>query len=77
VKRAGRERSFIALKQIWHMEDELGGADVSWSKQAVASEPQQLARVPSVLAPRFLLLLALAESLARNYYSRHGPISAI
>jgi hypothetical protein len=61
VKREGWERSFIDLKQIWQMEVELGGADGPWSNQVVAPEPHQLARAPSFLAPRFLLLRILAE----------------
>jgi hypothetical protein len=64
-KRRGRqakqtEGSFIALKQNWQRESELGGADAPRSKEAVASESQQLAVAPPRLGPRFLLHLVLA-----------------
>jgi hypothetical protein len=54
------------------MEEELGRADGSGSKRAVASEPQQLDSAPAVLAPRFLLLLVLAGSWPQGVASKFG-----
>jgi hypothetical protein len=64
-KREFSERSFIALKQIWHTKDELGGAGAPCSNEAVASEPLQLASAPSCLGtPGFCCFLRVSDGQA-------------